>query len=1395
MTANRSTSMKKMLFLLLAVGFAGTLFAQSVTPTKGKEFWFGFMKNYEVEAFQESLDVFVVSDQNTSGTISIPGQGYSQSFSVDANITTTLTLDNAIAEVFSNQLVEGRGILIETEDTVAVFAINFNGYTADATKVLPTQTLGVEYMVASYYGLSGYSYNSEFLIVATEDGTEVEIIPSAPTMGGNGTGVPFVIQLDEGEVYQVRAAESSDDFTGTIIRGTENNGACRPFAVFSGVDCTNIPASCYACDHIYEQNFPIDTWGTDFYVAPFGGTTQYTYRVLAYDDNTSISIDGGAAITLNSGEWNEFNSVTGSHCVIADQGIAVIQYMEGVTCAGNGDPAMLILNDANQKIDNITFSTVESTVINSHNLTVIIESDDLGNITLDGVVIDPAVFQDFPSCPSHVWANVVLTAGSHTLDAPGAGVTAYVSGSGSAESYAYSVGSFSPVPPIIIDDAICTNDQVILEISQNYYDPYWYNYTQPEDTIALGYQYVIDPPIENGIYVGVGNDFVSGCEEEFFFSVEVPTPPVIDIQQSATQICQYQSVQLNAIAYPTNAVYFYSWSPTAGLDDPYISNPVATPLETTTYTVTVTTPTECATNTADVTIDVLDGIITLFEATPDETQFCLGGEIELETDVQTEAISDNFDPGISWGVWDAIDNGTEDDVCGSVDGNALYFNGAAPRRATTIAMDVSGGGTVNFTLKVANGAAPCDNTEPGDNIILSYSINGGGAWTPIQTFFEAAYANFTSLSINIPAAAETANTMFRWEQVGTYAAGLDNWVLDNIYIGVNDPSGFDFEWTPSTGLSADDISNPVASPTESTWYYVETTDPLSGCAYSDSVFVDVGQPFELEMTPDIALCDIQGIQIYANPSIDGNYDFTWSPNTDITGLYSQNPTVSPQNTTTYSVVVNSDQGCTETGEVQISVSTLLDLSASVSDPSICAGEIVELSAVMGGSSNGIDFSWSPETWVVDPDAAVTDAQPLQNVTYTVTATHEDSGCQLTEEVAISVLQVFTVTVDPQDTALCITDGLELTATASTNAQLSWSWTPSNVLTVNNLPVTQMTENTSAELIITATDAAGCQAMDTANVVLLVETTDLGPDLGFCEDETITLNSGWPDTYSFLWSNGEQTSSLDVNAGGTYWVQVTSPGGCFSQDAVELAMYTYPVVGLGFDAAYCQGEVVTLDAGNPGLNFFWNTEETTQEINVMSSNIYSVTVDNGYCFTSDDISIVFNPLPVNQMASDTLICFGYPPYFITLNAGNDGSTFSWNNGNTSQSIDALMPGTYSVEVTTAFGCQDDFYITVGESCDGSIYIPNSFTPNGDGINDVFFVSGENIERFTLVIYNRWGEQIFTSEDPATPWLGERRDGDQYVQNDVYSYHVTYRLKGELGAVSEELIKKGHITVIR
>jgi hypothetical protein len=178
---------------LIAAAFALLSFyanAQDVIPTKGREFWVGFMQNYANEPQQESLDIFITSDQSTNGVVEIPQLGWSTNFTVTANQTTTVTVPNNLAEHYTSEIVESKGVRIATADTVSVFAINFNAYSADGTKVLPVPSLGTDYRISSY---PGQFYGSELVVVATEDDTEIEITPTSNTAGGHIAGQPFTV--------------------------------------------------------------------------------------------------------------------------------------------------------------------------------------------------------------------------------------------------------------------------------------------------------------------------------------------------------------------------------------------------------------------------------------------------------------------------------------------------------------------------------------------------------------------------------------------------------------------------------------------------------------------------------------------------------------------------------------------------------------------------------------------------------------------------------------------------------------------------------------------------------------------------------------------------------------------------------------------------------------------------------------------------------------------------------------------------------------------------------------------------------------------------------------------------------------------------------------------------
>ena len=1509
--------------------------SQDVIPTKGKEFWVGFMENYENDA-NESLDLFITSDQNTSGTVSIPLQGWTIDFNVDANVTTTVTIPNNLAEHSDeNQIISAKGIFVETEDTVSVFAINFVPFTADGTKILPTKALGTDYSVSSYTGLAGLG--SELLIVATEDDTEVEITPSVTTENGDPAGVPFLVNLDRGQSYQIKQDGSNDDLTGTTIIGTESSGPCRPFAVFSGVSCTNVPVGCTFCDHIFEQNFPTNTWGTEYYLVPYEFATGVTYRVLALEDGTQITVNGGAPINLNAGEYFEDNQVNVASCIQANSPVSVTQYMQGTSCSGSGDPAMLILNDASQKIDNVTFSTVVSAQISDHGINVILATQDVGSFTIDGTVVDAAEFSQFPSCPENSFAQLSITQGSHTLNAPN-GFTAYAFGLGNAESYSYSVGSFSPNPfgDIEITDAVCSNDEVVLAAEDPGFGTFWYNYDFPDDTLALGPSLTLEPPIISGIYVATYNTLLSGCEQTEYFSVEVPDPPILTSLTQDQTICQYESVQLSVAPEPANSFYQYSWTPQIGLSNPFIPNPVATPLSTTTYTVTVTSPTGCSTASSEVSITVEGGDYSNLNVYSSDYDICSGETTQLFAEINEVFFEDNFDPGISWGLWNGINNGLESLDCGSITGNALYFNGFGDRSATTIPLDVSAGGAISFALKYGEGAFPCDDVDAGEDVILEYSTNGT-AWNPVQTFFSFAQTDWDQFSIEIPAAAESATTQFRWRQLASSGANEDNWSLDNVAISVVSTAGLSFDWYNTDGLVVTDDADPVVTPLEDMMYVVEANDANTGCLYTDSVFISVGQNFTLDITPDTVLCDIQGIEIHAIPSTNDAFDYLWSPNdTSISSIYSGSPTVTPSTTTTYSVEVTSDQGCVNTADVTISVNQLLDLNVFADDDEICLGESTFLNANVGGNPAGIEYLWTPSNVLDDATSSNPEVTPTSSTVFEVTATDSGTGCALQDEVTVDVSGAFSIDAGP-DVSTCDAAGLELIATPSALGAYTWSWSPAFEVSSSNTPNTTVLNNTSNEFIVSATED-NCTQTDTVSVNVIFENFDLGPDLEICQGESVDLNTGFidaihdwntgestetisvseeqqysvtitsglgcdvtdnvfvtvhdlptvdlgpdqelcvgenldlsasnfgsdylwstsevsetinvmaTDTYSvvvtdlnecqnsdeidvifhenplavlppdsticedqfitlnaqnpgatYLWSPGNvQTQTFEVNLPNTYTLEITNSEGCTTIDDFELTTATYPVVNLGPDISACELETEILNANAAvGLNVNWNTGETSNSIAVNSTGEYEVVVDNSYCFSSDVVTVFFSPQPENNLPEEIVTCFVEQVGPEYLDAGNLGSSYIWSNGSTSSNISVYDPGTYSVEVTTAFGCDSTFSTDVVELCYGEyIYVPNSFTPNSDSQNEGWRAEGIFIMDFHVQVYNRWGEVIFESVDVDEYWTGNDENGNHYVTPGVYTYRIRYKyVLNEFGTISDWTSKVGTITVAR
>ncbi|MFZ9956487.1 MAG: gliding motility-associated C-terminal domain-containing protein, partial [Flavobacteriales bacterium] len=330
--------------------------------------------------------------------------------------------------------------------------------------------------------------------------------------------------------------------------------------------------------------------------------------------------------------------------------------------------------------------------------------------------------------------------------------------------------------------------------------------------------------------------------------------------------------------------------------------------------------------------------------------------------------------------------------------------------------------------------------------------------------------------------------------------------------------------------------------------------------------------------------------------------------------------------------------------------------------------------------------------------------------------------------------------------------------------------------------------------VLVTDANGCITGDTMNLTVnALPIVDLGADQKVCDGEVVVLSSVAPAA-SYLWSDGSSNAQLNVNKSGKYSLTVTDSKGCKNSDQVEVNVVPLPVVDLGDDQEICEGDSATLLVSDTDATYVWSTGEKSSAILVGSSQ--SIILSQYYdtqCMVRDTAIVVVVPYPVSTLGNDTTVCFGETlGGALTIEASNFADNFLWSDGSTNSNIAVSAKGTYSVTMTNGKNCTTNDEIKVNEFCKTSIFMPNAFTPNNDGTNDVFYVEGMYVEDFHLLIFNRWGEVVFESFDINNGWDGTVL-GDK-AQIDVYVVKLFYKENTEWGSTTKnEMISS--LTLIR
>lgn len=260
----------------------------------------------------------------------------------------------------------------------------------------------------------------------------------------------------------------------------------------------------------------------------------------------------------------------------------------------------------------------------------------------------------------------------------------------------------------------------------------------------------------------------------------------------------------------------------------------------------------------------------------------------------------------------------------------------------------------------------------------------------------------------------------------------------------------------------------------------------------------------------------------------------------------------------------------------------------------------------------------------------------------------------------------------------------------------------------------------------------------------------------------------------LWFDGSTDSTFTVSEEGMYSVTVTDDCGAAFYE-IEVELDSVPAIFLGADTALCFNEPLQLSGllDNPDATYLWNTgsEAPTLDVVLNVSAAYSVAVTNVCGTGSDAIYVEYSLIPENIFADDYELCFGVP---FELDASFIEGDYSWKDGSNLPTYQVPSPGWYWVTIEDDDNCweiSDTTYVNV-ISCECPVWLPNSFTPNNDGNNDVFAPVFECAPYdYKLDIYNRWGDIIYTMNDPSETWNG--RIAGEDLRDGVYAFQLFYR----------------------
>jgi len=531
----------------------------------------------------------------------------------------------------------------------------------------------------------------------------------------------------------------------------------------------------------------------------------------------------------------------------------------------------------------------------------------------------------------------------------------------------------------------------------------------------------------------------------------------------------------------------------------------------------------------------------------------------------------------------------------------------------------------------------------------------------------------------------------------------------------------------------------------------------SGGGYNDVFVTKIGtcMPFMLSaMALPASICAGDSSTLTAL----GASTYSWSTGHDTSSI-----SVSPASTTTYTVTGTDANGCSNTASVTVTVNAIPSVSATALPDTICSGE----SSMLTGSGAST-YSWS-----TGQNTSSISVTPASTTTYTVTGT-ATNGCSNTASVTVTVNATPTVSATALPATICAGDSSTLTATGAS----TYSWS-----TGHNTSSLSVTPTSTTTYTVTGTATNGCS--NTVEVTVTVHPLPMvvasATPNPVCEGGQTTVSASGASSY--VWDQGlggGQTHDVSPSSTTTYVVTGTDVNGCTNTATVTVTVQPAIEASIAGDTVLCYGESTTLIASG-GTSYEWsgagisNPTSSQQVISPTASGVYTVTVVSGACSDVALVNVTVHPLPEVSAGDDTTIALGSS---VQLHASG-GVSYTWYPATGLSCTDCSDPvaspeGTteYTVTVTDGNGCSatDEVLVRVELNC-GEVFVPDAFSPNGDGKNDEFKVFGNCIKTINVKIYDRWGNKMFETSDVTESWKGDYKGKEVNAGTYVYVYSGT------------------------